>query len=396
VAIVKKSSLGNLFAIELHNKKVLEKKSRAHFVLVVEEGSEQREQIRSILSEEFTVLLSANVQHAIDLLRVHKVAVIVSSNQVSKADGTGLIELVRADAQLRDFPILVLATPESRLQVLKDGADDCIALPYQVEELAIRVRNLSQAHSYKVKLENELRSARKIQQALLPADRVTFAGGRFEFLYQPCDELSGDFLDLIPIPSGYFIYVADVTSHGAAAAQVTYLVKSLFREAVRADGELLSPAELIYKISVRFLEFGLDYWVGITALKFNVETHEVWVAQTNSPMPLLLTKEKAQMISSDPVPTFGQDIIALELEKVNTRLILGEGESIYIFTDGSFEFDVMGTNRSFGERQLFKLLKKFHGNAWRSRVLDELKHIHGSSNFPDDISIGCLTIDPLS
>jgi sigma-B regulation protein RsbU (phosphoserine phosphatase) len=99
---------------------------------------------------------------------------------------------------------------------------------------------------YVARLEHELGAARVFQRSLLPADGVAPAGVEVACLYEPRDELCGDFYDLAARDGRLTLVVADVAGHGAAAAMHTGMIKSAFQAGVEA-GE--GPAALLERMA---------------------------------------------------------------------------------------------------------------------------------------------------
>lgn len=393
MAVKKQSNLNQLFAVEMANKKALESAPGLRFLLVVDDNKEQRDYVLKCLGDSYPILQAVSSQKALEIMKVSPVDLVLISTELPNNEGVELLARLRVDPQTQNLPIMFMAPEEKKVQALLDGADDCLASPFVPEELVARVRILARIRSYQLRLENELRAARKIQQSLLPPDTTEFEGGRFEFLYHPCDELSGDFVDLITYPDGLFVYLADVTSHGAAAAQVTYLVRSLIREVMRNGGERLTPAEILVRAGSRFKELGLDQWVGITALKLNLATRELAVAQANAPMPFLLSGGESHPVAAKPSPIFGDGSVQLSLEAHNAHVTLKPGDAIFMYTDGAYEFSIGGGHRPYGERRLTELFKHANGANWRSSVMHGLTKVNGSDQFADDVTVGRLSIE---
>jgi len=98
-------------------------------------------------------------------------------------------------------------------------------------------------------LEQELRVARRIQQALLPKTAPRLEGWRIEHHYRPAREVGGDFYDFLELPDGRLgLVVGDATGHGVPAAVLMAGARSVLRAVARreeAPGRVLAAANEI-------------------------------------------------------------------------------------------------------------------------------------------------------
>ena len=80
------------------------------------------------------------------------------------------------------------------------------------------------------RLEQELQTARRIQEALLPKATPILSGWQLATCYQPAREVGGDFYDFIPLPDGQLgIVLGDVTDKGMPAALVMATTRTMIR-----------------------------------------------------------------------------------------------------------------------------------------------------------------------
>jgi serine phosphatase RsbU (regulator of sigma subunit) len=86
-------------------------------------------------------------------------------------------------------------------------------------------------------LEQELRVARGIQQALLPKEVPTLEGWEVTAYYQPAREVGGDFYDFLELEDGRLgLVVGDATGHGVPAALVMANTQSVLRAVAQREG----------------------------------------------------------------------------------------------------------------------------------------------------------------
>ena len=105
------------------------------------------------------------------------------------------------------------------------------ALETLATEAAVAIENarLYRETLEKARMEQELRIAAEIQQALLPEPRRK--GQFFDAVGQsvPCRSIGGDFFDYVDLPNGAFGFaVGDVAGKGAPAALLTAVLQGVF------------------------------------------------------------------------------------------------------------------------------------------------------------------------
>jgi len=96
-------------------------------------------------------------------------------------------------------------------------------------------------------IEQELRMARDIQQALLPKDLPQLEGWQISQHYQPAREVGGDFYDFLDLEDGRLgLVVGDATGHGMPAALVMATARSMLRAVAQASE---SPGEILSRVN---------------------------------------------------------------------------------------------------------------------------------------------------
>ena len=98
-------------------------------------------------------------------------------------------------------------------------------------------------------IEQELRMARTIQQALLPQSLPQLEGWQFTPYYQPAREVGGDFYDFHPLSEDRLgVVVGDATGHGVPAALVMSTTCGMLQVAAQALASS-SPREVLERVN---------------------------------------------------------------------------------------------------------------------------------------------------
>jgi PAS domain S-box-containing protein len=143
--------------------------ARAARVLVADDNADMRQYVARLLGERYQVEAVADGQAALPAARQRKPDLILTDVMMPQLDGFGLLREVRADAALRETPVIMLsarAGEESRVEGMGAGADDYLVKPFSARELIARV----EAH---------LKMARMRREA---AERASYRTAQFEIL----------------------------------------------------------------------------------------------------------------------------------------------------------------------------------------------------------------------
>ncbi len=99
-------------------------------------------------------------------------------------------------------------------------------------------------------LESEMRSAREVQQVLLPEEVPAIPGFSIATVYQPAAEVGGDFFQVIPTVDGCLVVIGDVSGKGLAAAMTVSLIVGTLRTLAETES---GPAAVLTGLNRRLL-----------------------------------------------------------------------------------------------------------------------------------------------
>ncbi len=116
-------------------------------------------------------------------------------------------------------------------------------------ELSAVWEDLAQEVGLRVRVEQELRVARSIQQASLPKVVPELKGWQISPFYQPAREVGGDFYDFFDLEEGRVgVAVGDATGKGTPAALAVSATSSMLRAVAQALGSS-SPGEVLSQVN---------------------------------------------------------------------------------------------------------------------------------------------------
>jgi len=179
----------------------------------------------------------------------------------------------------------------------------------------------------------QMARAREIQQHLLP-NGLQIPGLQTAHLFEPADEVAGDYYDFLPLRDGsWLICVADVTGHGVPAAMGAAMLKMLLLNS--GDEAPLDPTAILQKINKRFTASILPGNFATMFLgRWQPERCELcWTSAGHESAILLTASGAADQLRSSGLP-LGIEFDA-EWELQTTKL--EEGDRLLLYSDGATE-----------------------------------------------------------
>jgi serine phosphatase RsbU (regulator of sigma subunit) len=225
-------------------------------------------------------------------------------------------------------------------------------------------------------IEQELRMARRIQQAMLPEDMPRFDGWNILHHYQPAREVGGDFYDFFELPEGRLgVVVGDATGHGMPAALVMATARSMIRAVSQTSN---SPGDVLRRANdPLFMDIPPNMFVTCLYAILEPKSGRLLYANAGHDLPYLRRRSgDAEELRARGMPLGLMPDMSYEEKET----ILEAGEAALFYSDGLVEaHDPMGEmfgfprlralvaehgeDRSLGE-YLLEQLYAFVGEGW--------------------------------
>jgi sigma-B regulation protein RsbU (phosphoserine phosphatase) len=180
-------------------------------------------------------------------------------------------------------------------------------------------------------LESDLKLAAAIQKGLLPNPRFQLGGWEVAYHYQPAGIVSGDYCDLVTAESGAFYFIlGDVTGKGVAASLLMVHLQAMFRSLIPMG---LPLPELVERASRVFCESTLPTHYATLVCGRAGAAGDVEICNAGHLPPLLIGKDRVLAIDPTGLPlgAFCDEQFA------TSRVRLGPGQSLFLYTDGLSE-----------------------------------------------------------
>ena len=304
-----------------------------------------------------------------------------------------LLEMARPDfdALLQHRPALAYEMVRVLSLRLRESDNATIAdLHEKNRELTQAYADLQAAQAQiieKEKLEQELRTAHRIQQSILPSELPRLPGYDFGALIMPARSVGGDLYDFIPLGKGRIgIAVGDVSDKGVPAAIFMALTRSLLRAEVTRGA---SPRRTLERVNQLLLDMN-DEGMFVTLLYGILDAQQgtFAYARAGHELPLLLGSDGSARLAERgqgaPLGLF--DNVALDEQVVSVP----RGSTFLLYTDGAT--DITGPEGElFGLERLQVLAQAALSGRTAQLFCDEIWHgltvYQGSSSQDDDVAL---------
>jgi hypothetical protein len=225
-------------------------------------------------------------------------------------------------------------------------------------------------------LEQELQSARELQQVLIPEKLSTPAGFSISSAYLPALEVGGDFFQIIPLDSpaagSTLVVLGDVSGKGLRAAMAVSLIVGAVRTLAETTS---SPAEVLAGLSRRLhgrLQGGFS-----TCVVLRLDPHGACtLASAGHPAPYFNDKEidlpGALPLGIDPAVAYEETVVHFH-----------PGDRCALYTDGLLE-----ARTPSGEIFSFKRLQALFASGADAAQASQAAVAFGQD---DDITVVTLT-----
>jgi serine phosphatase RsbU (regulator of sigma subunit)/predicted ester cyclase len=262
--------------------------------------------------------------------------------------------------------------------------------------LELMEQRLEQETRERERIEQELRVARQIQEALLPKEVPTLDGWEITHFYQPAREVGGDFYDFLDLEDGRLgVVVGDATGHGIPAALVMANTQSVLRAVAQrssgggsgsggsAPGQALAEAN-----EVLFAYIPPNMFVTCFYGIFDPESGRLIYANAGHNLPCRRHNDEVEELRARGMPLGLMPGMSYEEKET----ILEPGDGVLFYSDGLIE-----AHDPYGEMFGVPRLRRFLTGHLRSAesltafLVEELGRFTGEGwEQEDDITLVAL------
>jgi len=295
-------------------------------ILVVDDEELNRDGLaRRLQRQDYEVTTARNGREAIELLGKGRFDLVLLDIMMPGMNGLEVLKFLRRVDSLVDLPIIMVTAKgesEDMVEALELGANDYVTKPLDFPVVLARVRTqlalrraIAQVKELEGKLyahnrdlrvatddltaanEQHLRdmeSAARVQRAFLSALPPEMPGARFVWVFEPCSQLAGDYLNVFPLGDRHAgLCVLDVSGHGVTAALLSVIVSQLLARVAGRAGSALPPADVAARLARELTpETSAGHTVSLLYGLLALDTGEFRFVSAGNPGPVHLTEGK--------------------------------------------------------------------------------------------------------
>jgi sigma-B regulation protein RsbU (phosphoserine phosphatase) len=304
---------------------------------------------------------------------------------------------MRADAELKDIPLVVLSANDeaaTKAEAFARGANDyLVKLPAAVELIA-RIRYhargylaLLERNAAYSRLHAELQEAAAYVRSILPPPITTPMASAWTFI--PSSSLGGDAFSYHWLDDDHFaLFVLDVCGHGVGSALLSVSALNALSSQALPGIDFLAPDRVLEALNNAFpmerqnnLYFTI--WYGV----YEVSTRTLSYAAAGHPPPILLAPgEPPRQLQGIglPIGTFE----GLDYDNFSTTV--PPGSKLYMYSDGVFEVEKKDNGGMLPFEEFIDVLTSLKHDSCQERVdciIETVQAIQGKLAFDDDCSL---------
>ncbi len=250
-------------------------------------------------------------------------------------------------------------------------------------KLAERHRQLQETYE---RLNREFRTVGDVQVSLLPATLPEIPGYEVATHYRPATQAGGDYFDFFALPDGkWAVVVADVSGHGAPAAVLMAMVRTI----LHVSGLWTPPNEVLSHLN-RDLQTSVQPDQFVTVLYGVLDpvnrTFTFSSAGHGEPIYLDPSQGRARLCTVETGYPIG---VTDDARYPVSSITMKHGGVLVLYTDGLAEAFNM-SREQFGQKRLMDALQALQGSpatAVRHALLESLDEYRGPVPLADDVTL---------
>lgn len=377
-----------------------------HTVLVVDDEPTARMALAARLKRlGYRVIQAGDGKAGLEVLRRERPSLIILDWMMPEMDGPSFCEQVRQDPELQTSQILMMTShdqPEQIAEGLARGADDFLSKAASKYEITARVqagmraatlvRRLKDAteeiRQKQEALEQELQSAARYVESLLPASGTVLPGVRMAHAYRPSLGLGGDLFNVVQWSEDVLgFYLLDASGHGVSPA----LRSASFSTFLRKDSLLRhvgsnDPGTILTEANKEFPLTENGHYFTIVFAGLDLRAHTLSYAMAGHSGACLHRRSGEVCWMAQPNLPLGFDN---STTYVTATLPIAPGDRLYLLSDGLYEAP-SASGELWGQGRLETTIRALGRQPLETVIAETIAEAvrwQGHEQFPDDVAL---------
>ena len=279
------------------------------------------------------------------------------------------------------------------VQVSVKSNDEVGMLATNFNLMAQQIAQLMMDTAQKARMENELQTAKTVQETLFPEAEKKLGPLHIAGYYEPASECGGDWWHYCYVGDKIYMWIGDATGHGAPAALITSAAKSA---ATLIENLRVSPAQAMELMNKAIYDVSKGRIMMTFVLSsLDVKTGELTYVNASHEAPFLMRKEGGSpikkknliLLNENNNPRLGQ---SRDSKYSESKVQLLNQDSFIFYTDGIADIQDKEA-KNWGERDFIKnLLESFNGTSdpvsFKNEFAQRMKSYRQDSALIDDVT----------
>jgi sigma-B regulation protein RsbU (phosphoserine phosphatase) len=387
-------------------------------VLLVDDDPSNLAILRETLkARPYRLLMAKSGEQALTIAAKARPVLVLLDIMMPGIDGFETCRRLQEQPETADVVVIFLSAldeAKDKVRGLELGAVDFISKPFDPDEVIARVethlkilrlehnlvRNNRALEDANARMNSDLQAAARVQQSFLPRSLPDIEGAHLEWHYRPCQELAGDYLNVLALDSHRIgMYVVDVCGHGVPssllAVQVARDLVSAERDSllITADGSALnSPAEVATRLNRMYpMDDNAGLYFTFLYAVLDTRDRQLRYVSAGNPGPVQVGVDGAVQVHDAPALPIG---LFADAQYEDSILSLNEGDRIYLHSDGLSE-ERNADGEMFGMEQIEEVLRARRGESLSDSLESVVAQVidwQGSEHLSDDIAVLALEL----
>ena len=387
-------------------------------VLLVDDDASNLMILREALkARPYRLLMAKSGEQALTIAAKARPALVLLDIMMPGIDGFETCRRLHEQPETADVVVIFLSAldeAKDKVRGLELGAVDFISKPFDPDEVLARVethlkilrlerslvRNNRALEDANARMHSDLQAAARVQQSFLPRSLPDIKGARLEWHYRPCQELAGDYLNVLALDSHRIgMYIVDVCGHGVPssllAVQVARDLISAERNSllIAADGSALnSPAEVATKLNRMYpMDANAGLYFTFLYVVLDIRDRPLRFVSAGNPGPVQVGMDGTVRVHDAPALPIG---LFADAQYEDSILSLNDGDRLYLHSDGLSE-ERNSDGEMFGMQRIEESFRAQRGASLADSLESVVAQVvawHGSELLSDDVAVMALEL----
>lgn len=292
-------------------------------------------------------------------------------------DGYEVCKKIKQDEELKEIPVIFVSALneiEDKTRGFEVGGVDYITKPAHSKEIIARIKTHSKLYriqqdlkEYINKIDRDLSMAQKFQREMLPV-RENFKRLNLKWHFQPSFNVSGDIFGVIENINATYVYIVDVSGHGAASAMLSLMIKREV-ESIIIDKGFEDLREIVFQLDDKEKKLFSD-GVYFTAVFLKIDDEKISICNAGHRSPIIYKNKEILSFQKNNFP-LGMGLLENKESVLIDKIHFNKDDIFIMFTDGLVEAE-NNNGVQFDEDSIKTVLKNIEFDDI-SKIIDEIR-----------------------